>query len=262
MGITAAELNVLIGNGCCSIADLFMTDLCFDPNAEQECEDALRIALQEEGCTLESAASGGSNMQVLQTLASVRLSQNREEEARSCMQRVMHMYSQQQQQQQLSYDFQIGTAKILMELGEFSSAEELLVEAGKQYDDVADLWYLMGVACQHQKRYTAAIRHFRHAISLAESHEDDPRYVDEIKREMHSAMEMKKQQSPEEAAAVGDDDDEDEEEYAIDGAAAAAAILGAAGMGELPDSDAEDEIDDDDDQWEDMSSSDEEMDES
>lgn len=259
-GIGARELSVLIGNGCCSIADLFMTDLCHEPHAEQECEEAMRIAMEEGP---DDTDGGVDSMQVLQTLASVRLSQSRPDEARGCMQRVMQAYTLLRSGEighgMPEYDFQIGTCKILMELGEFAEAEALLVDTAKQYDEVADLWYLMGVACQHQRRYRAAMKHYTHAVSLAESQQDDPRFVEEIRREM-DALQKEMEKDP----GVEEDDDDDEDDYIIDGAEAAAAYLGARGMGEIPpDSDDDDsggahgkDAHNDDDVWDGLSTDD------
>ena len=59
----------------CTVAELFMTDLCFAENAEQRCESHVQQAL-----SLSSDQSSG-RMEALQSLASLRLSQNRGLEA-------------------------------------------------------------------------------------------------------------------------------------------------------------------------------------
>ncbi|KAF9003967.1 hypothetical protein BDQ17DRAFT_1390363 [Cyathus striatus] len=50
-------------------------DLCFEPDAEKNCEDLLNLALQTDP----------NNPEALQTLASVRMSQQRPEDAKACL---------------------------------------------------------------------------------------------------------------------------------------------------------------------------------
>jgi hypothetical protein len=56
----------------CSVSELYMTDLCFDQNAEQNCESALNAALELDD---------KSSPDVVQAMANLRLSQNRGFEA-------------------------------------------------------------------------------------------------------------------------------------------------------------------------------------
>lgn len=57
----------------CSVAELFLTDLCFDENAEQNCETALQAAMQLD--------DPQSSPDAVQAMANLRLSQNRGFEA-------------------------------------------------------------------------------------------------------------------------------------------------------------------------------------
>lgn len=89
-------LKKAIAEGYCSIAELYMTDLWLvtgywnetkfmwsdEDDAEQNCEQALQCAIKEDG----------ENIQVFQTLASLRLSQNRPDDAKKAMEKVMNLY--------------------------------------------------------------------------------------------------------------------------------------------------------------------------
>lgn len=74
----------------CSIAELYLTDLCEDPDAETSCENALKAAVeidessQMENDTLDSEI-GPSPPDALQTMANLRLSQSRVSEAVDCI---------------------------------------------------------------------------------------------------------------------------------------------------------------------------------
>jgi tetratricopeptide (TPR) repeat protein len=57
----------------CSVAELYLTDLCYEPNAESACEEALELALQLD--------DPKSPPDALQAMANLRLSQKRNEEA-------------------------------------------------------------------------------------------------------------------------------------------------------------------------------------
>jgi hypothetical protein len=57
----------------CSVAELYLTDLCFEPNAEHECESSLKAALELDEPT--------SSPDAVQAMANLRLSQKRGVEA-------------------------------------------------------------------------------------------------------------------------------------------------------------------------------------
>lgn len=57
----------------CSVAELYLTDLCFEANAEHECESSLKAALELDEPT--------SSPDAVQAMANLRLSQNRGIEA-------------------------------------------------------------------------------------------------------------------------------------------------------------------------------------
>ena len=74
----------------CSIAELYLTDLCEEPDAESSCETAIESALEIDGVSSAGfiAANGNHDSQVgpprpdaLQTMANFRLSQSRVPEA-------------------------------------------------------------------------------------------------------------------------------------------------------------------------------------
>jgi hypothetical protein len=64
-----------LSSAFCNAADLFLTDLCFEDNAEGECESYISLALQVVN------DNGEANIDAYQTAASLRLSQKRGIEA-------------------------------------------------------------------------------------------------------------------------------------------------------------------------------------
>lgn len=70
--ILLEELKEKLSGAYCNIAELYLTDLCEEDNAESECERYLERALQ-----IVSSDGTGPYVDALQTMASLRLSQQR-----------------------------------------------------------------------------------------------------------------------------------------------------------------------------------------
>lgn len=78
----------------CSIAELYLTDLCEEPDAESSCEEALKLAVAVDDVlsTVTSTENGDEDSRIgsplpdaLQTMANFRLSQSRVPEALDCI---------------------------------------------------------------------------------------------------------------------------------------------------------------------------------
>jgi tetratricopeptide (TPR) repeat protein len=69
------ETRRQLSNAFCTLAELFLTDLCFEEGAEQECEAAVQAAIKI------TEDNGEPLVDSLQTMASLRLSQGRAPEA-------------------------------------------------------------------------------------------------------------------------------------------------------------------------------------
>ncbi|KAI0926119.1 hypothetical protein AcW1_008371 [Taiwanofungus camphoratus] len=111
-------------------------DLCFDPAAEGTCEDLLNLALQTDP----------GNTEALQMLASVRLSQQRPDEAKTCLEQAWTAWKD------LDLDdprlppipARLSLVKLFLELSLYAPA--LLVLQGVMASDDQDVeaWYLEG----------------------------------------------------------------------------------------------------------------------
>jgi len=78
------EVRRMVVRACCSMVDIWMTDLCFEPEAESSCEEILRQALSTDP----------DNTEALLSLASVRMSQQRPDEAEQCVRKVWSMWEE------------------------------------------------------------------------------------------------------------------------------------------------------------------------
>lgn len=110
--------------------------LSFEPEAEQKCEEFLTQAQQVDP----------DHPEVYQLLASVRLSQQRNEEAAAALNKSMELWIHKESGDATIpiYDTRLALVKLLLELGMFEHAFTVLENLQKENDEVVDLWYLYG----------------------------------------------------------------------------------------------------------------------
>ena len=158
-----------ISKAYCSMAEIYLTDLCYDNDAETLCEQYVKKSLEIDGSCLDA----------MQTMVSLRISQNRGKEAIDLIKTVYDMIMQKREQlrnrtvmEDLSHsqtkstdqstaddaimnmpetDFCIATTKLLIECAVHNSelaecAIELGIDLLNFDDDNIELWYLVGVA--------------------------------------------------------------------------------------------------------------------
>lgn len=159
-----------IARAYCSIAELYLTDLCYDDGAEASCEAAVQEALRQDS----------TNLEIYQTLASLRISQCRGQEASELMQRVAQKVLEVREklhrrtlaedlgvatQRQHEEDHQAdeldaptveaatATVKLCLECVVYNpalaeAARALITNLLEEDDEVIELWRLLGLACQ------------------------------------------------------------------------------------------------------------------
>jgi len=187
------ELKGLYVQGLCSVCELYMTDLCFEPNAEQECEKCVEMAKQ----FYNNVPLDNWDINLLQTLAHLRMCQCKPEEGKHLMQYVAkkvidegnrlkeateHSYSD----LIMGYDFKLSTAKNLIELQMYQDAKTILEQLKDQFDEVVDLWYLLGVCADSLGQGDMAIKHMEKALKIGHKVKEDGLFLKEIKEELDS----------------------------------------------------------------------------
>ncbi|RHZ64213.1 hypothetical protein Glove_326g175 [Diversispora epigaea] len=130
------NLNYKISTALCSMVEIYLTDCCFESNAELKCEEYLNQALEIDS----------NNSEVYQILASVRISQQRNNEAKSALLKSLDIWSHLEPGNPLvpSYDSRISLVKLLLELSLYTQALSVLEILQKENDQIVDLWYLYG----------------------------------------------------------------------------------------------------------------------
>ncbi|KAI9060656.1 TPR-like protein [Trametes sanguinea] len=111
-------------------------DLCFDPAAEKTCEDLMNLALQTDP----------GNTEALQTLASVRMSQQRPDDAKACLEQAWTQWKD------LELDdprlppipSRLSLVKLFLELELYTPALLVLQGIMATDDQEVEAWYLEG----------------------------------------------------------------------------------------------------------------------
>ena len=130
-----------LANALCGIVEVYMTDLSWEDDAEARCENLITEAL-----TVEDETSP----EVLQTLASVRLSQERKEDAQAALTRSIESWHDLEPEDPAVPDFatRISLARLLMEAEMEHDAMTVLNRLVQEDDQSVEAWYLGGW-CQH-----------------------------------------------------------------------------------------------------------------
>uniref|UniRef100_V9L0S3 Uncharacterized protein n=2 Tax=Callorhinchus milii TaxID=7868 RepID=V9L0S3_CALMI len=147
-----------ISTAFCSVAEIFLTDLCLEEGAADNCKEALEKALEYDP----------SNPEALQLMASYLFSTEQQQEGKTFLMKSIEQWlpsyqkavTEQQSQgdddsEQLQnlfppYESRITTGKLLIEAEEYEVAVEILEGLLEEDDEVVQVWYLLGWVCYLQ----------------------------------------------------------------------------------------------------------------
>ncbi|USP74237.1 tpr domain-containing protein [Curvularia clavata] len=130
------EKRQKIANSLCGIAEVYMTDLSWEEDAEARCDAAVTEAL----------LFAPENPEPLQTLASIRISQLKPEEAQSALRRSMDLWKDLDPDDPKvpDYSVRISLSRLLMEAEMEDDAIEVLERLVGENDSSVEAWYLGG----------------------------------------------------------------------------------------------------------------------
>lgn len=157
----------------CSAAELYLTDLCFEENAESQCEQLVNEAIQADP----------SNPEAYRIQADLRLGQERKEDAKASIVHCLSLWKDVSFDDLLFplYEQRIAMAKVALEVDLFEESTEILEGLLEEDDSVIDTWYLLGIAQLSLKDVEGVIEALVSALALMVRlpHED----VDEEQKE-------------------------------------------------------------------------------
>eukprot|EP01104_Vermistella_antarctica_P013840 TRINITY_DN425_c2_g1_i1.p1 TRINITY_DN425_c2_g1~~TRINITY_DN425_c2_g1_i1.p1 ORF type:complete len:412 (-),score=138.88 TRINITY_DN425_c2_g1_i1:1729-2964(-) len=124
-----------ISTGLVTMAEVYLTDLCFDPNAETKCGEYLTEALQVDD----------TNPETYQTMASFCISSQNLPKARECLQKSLNLWATSMDSIP-SYEFRVTTGKLLLELEQPTEAATVLELLILEDDSDVEVLYLLALA--------------------------------------------------------------------------------------------------------------------
>jgi len=144
------EIDEGLSAAYCSIAEVYLTDSCYNSDAEQECQRVLDNALQYTP----------NSPEVFYLLATFRISQQRNEEALEAVTRAYSFWKNDSRDCNSNsslfkdpeylppYQLRFNTAKLFVELGEYQTAIEIFEALVAEEDCIAEVWHSLGLAYQ------------------------------------------------------------------------------------------------------------------
>jgi len=188
-------LKSQIATALCSVAEIYLTDACFEENAEQECQKLLDESLKYDNM----------NPETFQTFANLRISQERPEDALKLLtQGYSLLKGVVEFEDRPSYEFRHSTAKLFLELEQHRTAAEVWEELLEEDDNIAEVHYYLGLAYRQFEKSSAleCLEKAKQLLTLSGCNDPTLSHnIDEIVNEL--------QQSLAEQPEIEEDEDEE-----------------------------------------------------
>ncbi|RMZ80415.1 hypothetical protein DV737_g2968, partial [Chaetothyriales sp. CBS 132003] len=134
------ERRAKLAEALCGMAEVYMTDLSWEEDAEARCEAYVTEAI---AICPERLGAG-----TLQTLASIRISQQRTEDAREALRRSVSLWkdipAEVEDDARPDFATRVSLARLLMEVQAEAEALEVLEWLVREDDESVECWYLGG----------------------------------------------------------------------------------------------------------------------
>lgn len=130
------EKQMKLGEVLCAVAEVYMTDLSWEEDAEQRCETLIT----------EAMLIAPSSAETWQTVANVRISQERFDEARGALKRSLELWQDLPPEHLAVPEFpvRIALARLLLETEMEEEASIVLERLVGEDDQSVEAWYLGG----------------------------------------------------------------------------------------------------------------------
>lgn len=151
----------------CSLAELYMTDLCDEEDAEKHCQDYLDRAHQLLPSSLDT----------LRLQAEFCLCREDAAQANTALEAALKGLQEldRESADYPSYDLRLSLSKLLIELARYGDARQLLEGLLAEDDEVISTWYLLGLCCKMNGDSADAAEALESALRLALKYGDcDP----------------------------------------------------------------------------------------
>lgn len=189
LDVEDSGLSLDLSNAYCAVAELYLTDLCLEGEAEAECE----------ACCTKALEYSPGNPESLQVSATFLLSANRLDEAKERIKQSVTAWLTIPEnpddeglvdinalEKAPPYAARQSAVKILVEVGEYDIAYQVIDTLLAEDDEVVAVWYLAGWLCylRGEEYASQAVKHLFHAKQLAAKVDCDDmqmlQHVDEL----------------------------------------------------------------------------------
>ncbi|GAM18821.1 hypothetical protein SAMD00019534_019960 [Acytostelium subglobosum LB1] len=187
-----------ICSALCSLAELYLTDECFDEEAEVKCETHLRKAIEYTPMSPEPYS----------LLASMKISQVKNDDALDLLNHSYSLWSSLEVDQRPSLEYRYGIAQMFVELDQCRTAVDILETLVYEQDNIAEIWHTLGVVYDRLKEPRSALECLESAAQLLSIAHDG---MDEELQAQIDSLLPKVQKDVELLPPEEDDDEEDED---------------------------------------------------
>lgn len=133
----------------CSLVELFLTDLWFAFHFVADCSMTEKAEENAERYSLLALENDKESPVALSSLASVRLSQSRNDEASTLLQESLSKWLGKSESKPPSYSERMSQVKLLLEVELYEKALEVLETMQREDEENVELWYLYTCTYYH-----------------------------------------------------------------------------------------------------------------
>ncbi|EPZ32695.1 hypothetical protein O9G_000770 [Rozella allomycis CSF55] len=163
----------------CAMAELYLSDLCEEENAEAACESYVN----------EAESIDPNNVEILVTKCSLRICQLRNDEAKEAIQKAYSKVDANKPETWPTYEIRTNMAKRLMETEFFTESLTILAMNQLENDEDVEVWFLFGWVYYLKKDYIESYDCLEQTLVLIEKLQiEDPAMLSQI-NEMKSEIE-------------------------------------------------------------------------
>jgi len=215
--LTREGLSTQLSSAYVALSELYMSDLCDEPEAQSEVERFISLAV----------SSDPTNPETWQAEASYRLVTDQCEEAKESMRKSLALWLPQHSafletgegvETALSYTSRVATVQLLLDLEMFDEATQICEGLIEEDDEVVAPWYLLGWLnyLREDEDYWGNVRHYltRAKQVQVRNPSDDAQMVGHIQEILAEVGEEEEQAEAGEGIELEDEDQEHLEKVA------------------------------------------------
>jgi tetratricopeptide (TPR) repeat protein len=217
---TSDEARVIKKQICeayCSLGELYMTDLCFEDDAEAKCEQYFLEAMKFD-IGLPEPTQALANLRFTQhrtadEAGNADLADQRRDEAVQLMDETYRRLDEACTEDTMpSLEYRVCTGKLLIELEMYEKACDVLEGVMQEDDDNAELWFLVGTCYRAMDDLALALEFFQKCEKMLKKLQRELRDEFDLDAQLESVVETINELQHAIATRPAEDDDDDDDD--------------------------------------------------